>query len=133
MSEMRNYSKPPQAVHDVLTATLLLLGDHEDATKVGYLIVKPCEPELEALVMNFPNQITSFELHREVGPNAFIIFSRFIYGSSFKKYFFLLEVFPSVCFLIINAHTEENFNSEPWSRNIITIIHDDLAAYMHER
>ena len=36
MSEMRNYSKPPQAVHDVLTAALLLLGDHEDATKVSF-------------------------------------------------------------------------------------------------
>ena len=34
MSEMRNYSKPPQAVHDVLIAALLLLGDSEDTLKV---------------------------------------------------------------------------------------------------
>lgn len=37
MSEMRNYSKPPQAVHDVLIAALLILGDPEDTTKVGTL------------------------------------------------------------------------------------------------
>ena len=35
MSEMRNYSKPPQAVHEVLTAALLILGDSEDTTKVS--------------------------------------------------------------------------------------------------
>ena len=35
MSEMRNYAKPPQAVHDVLAAALLLLGDPEDQTKVS--------------------------------------------------------------------------------------------------
>ena len=43
MSEMRNYSKPPQAVHDVLSAALLLLGDSEDSTKVRGILVNTLE------------------------------------------------------------------------------------------
>ncbi len=34
MLELRNYANPPKLVHQVIKATLLLLGDEEKLTKV---------------------------------------------------------------------------------------------------
>lgn len=36
ISEMRSYPKPPQAVHGVMAATFLLLGNKESELKVVY-------------------------------------------------------------------------------------------------
>ena len=35
MSEIRRYANPPKLVHEVMIATLLLLGDHEGKTRVS--------------------------------------------------------------------------------------------------
>ena len=35
MLEMRNYQNPPKGVHEVMVATLLILGDSEKLTKVS--------------------------------------------------------------------------------------------------
>ena len=35
MSEIRRYNQPPEAVHEVMVACLLLLGDHEGNTRVS--------------------------------------------------------------------------------------------------
>ena len=34
MAEIRSYAHPPKLVHDVMRASLLLLGDHEGKTRV---------------------------------------------------------------------------------------------------
>ena len=34
IAEIRSYANPPKLVHDVMRASLLLLGDHEGKTKV---------------------------------------------------------------------------------------------------
>ena len=35
MAEIRRYASPPQVVHEVMIASLLLLGDHEGKTRVS--------------------------------------------------------------------------------------------------
>ena len=35
MAEIRRYSKPPEGVHSVMIATLLILGDSENFSQVG--------------------------------------------------------------------------------------------------
>ena len=40
MLELRNYSKPPKMVHQVIKATLLLLGFHETVTAVSKKIAR---------------------------------------------------------------------------------------------
>ena len=37
IAEIRRYSKPPKLVHEVMVASLLLLGDHEGKTRVSIL------------------------------------------------------------------------------------------------
>ena len=38
ISEMRSYPKSPQAVHSVMAATFLLLGNKESDLKVGFAV-----------------------------------------------------------------------------------------------
>lgn len=36
MTEIRNYRTPPDVVHEVMVAALLLLGHHEEKTRVSH-------------------------------------------------------------------------------------------------
>ena len=37
MLEIRRYASPPPLVHEVMVAALLLLGDHEELTRVSIM------------------------------------------------------------------------------------------------
>ena len=39
IAEIRSYAHPPKLVHDVMRASLLLLGDHEGKTRVIAIIL----------------------------------------------------------------------------------------------
>ncbi|XP_067940789.1 kyphoscoliosis peptidase-like isoform X2 [Watersipora subatra] len=76
MSEMRNYSKPPRAVHDVLIATLLLLGDHEDAVKMWTDVQSRCS-NLSKLSMS--KRIRAFNIlyvHHEISRRSMDILEK---------------------------------------------------------
>lgn len=45
MTELRRYNNPPEMVHQVMIATLLILGEHEGITKVT-LLATPLEARI---------------------------------------------------------------------------------------